>query len=203
MTRDPVVVTRSLDTPLGPMLGGVACDAPESEGDPLPREGSTGLCLLEFVERPALPRERAQLERALGAPLVPEDADAWPEGSRVLDQAAAELDAYFSGSLRDFRVPLRLPGTAWQRRVWGGLLSIPFGRTLSYGELASRLGSPDAARAVGLANGANRVAIVVPCHRVIAGDGSPHGYGGGLPRKRKLLALEAAGSGLFAGVARG
>jgi methylated-DNA-[protein]-cysteine S-methyltransferase len=104
--------------------------------------------------------------------------------------AAAQLQAYFDGGLTEFDLPLSPAGTEFQRRVWAGLRAIPYGETVSYGELASRLGSPAASRAVGLANGKNPIAIVVPCHRVIGSDGSLTGYGGGLDRKRFLLALE-------------
>jgi len=104
--------------------------------------------------------------------------------------AAAQLAAYFDGRLTDFDLPLGPAGTEFQRRVWDGLRAIPYGQTVSYGELARRLGHPAASRAVGLANGRNPIAIVVPCHRVIGADGSMTGYGGGLDRKRFLLALE-------------
>jgi methylated-DNA-[protein]-cysteine S-methyltransferase len=108
--------------------------------------------------------------------------------------AAAQLTAYFAGQLTTFDLPLAPAGTDFQRRVWDGLRQIPYGQTVSYGELARRLGSPAASRAVGLANGRNPISIVVPCHRVIGSDGSMTGYGGGLDRKRFLLALEQDGS---------
>jgi methylated-DNA-[protein]-cysteine S-methyltransferase len=104
--------------------------------------------------------------------------------------AVVQLEAYFHGELTQFDLPLSPAGTQFQRRVWTGLLAIPYGETVTYGELARRLGSPTASRAVGLANGKNPIAIVVPCHRVIGSDGSLTGYGGGLDRKRFLLALE-------------
>jgi methylated-DNA-[protein]-cysteine S-methyltransferase len=104
--------------------------------------------------------------------------------------AAAQLRAYFDGELTEFQLPVSPAGTEFQRRVWAGLCTIPYGETITYGELARRLGSPAASRAVGLANGKNPIAIVVPCHRVIGSDGSLTGYGGGLDRKRFLLALE-------------
>jgi methylated-DNA-[protein]-cysteine S-methyltransferase len=103
-----------------------------------------------------------------------------------------QLRAYFAGELRDFDVPLGLAGTAFQRRVWRALCDIPYGETLSYADLARRVGQPGAARAVGSANGANPVAIIVPCHRVIAADGTLGGYGGGLDRKQWLLRHEGA-----------
>jgi len=107
--------------------------------------------------------------------------------------AAAQLAGYFAGRRTSFDLPLAPAGTEFQRRVWAGLLAIPYGQTISYGELARRIGSPAASRAVGLANGRNPIAVVVPCHRVIGSDGSMTGYGGGLDRKRFLLALERGG----------
>jgi methylated-DNA-[protein]-cysteine S-methyltransferase len=104
--------------------------------------------------------------------------------------AAGQLSAYFAGQLTEFDLPLSPAGTDFQRQVWTGLQAIPYGKTVSYAELARRVGRPSASRAVGLANGRNPIAIVVPCHRVIGADGSLTGYGGGLDRKRFLLALE-------------
>jgi methylated-DNA-[protein]-cysteine S-methyltransferase len=119
-----------------------------------------------------------------------------PEGA-VHDDAwfadiVTQLNAYFRGELRDFDVPLDLVGTDFQRRVWTQLQAIPYGETISYGELATRVGNANASRAVGLANGKNPVSIIVPCHRVIGADGSMTGYGGGLERKTWLLAHEKA-----------
>jgi methylated-DNA-[protein]-cysteine S-methyltransferase len=113
----------------------------------------------------------------------------------VLSAAASQLAAYFAGDLTGFDLPLNLEGTGFQRTVWAGLQDIPYGETISYGELARRIGQPSASRAVGLANGRNPVSIVVPCHRVVGSDGSLTGYGGGLPRKHYLLALEQRVSG--------
>jgi methylated-DNA-[protein]-cysteine S-methyltransferase len=125
---------------------------------------------------------------ALGA-LVPCDADP------VLEAAASQLRAYFGGELTSFELPLTLAGTGFQRTVWEGLQTIPYGQTISYGGLARRIGQPSASRAVGLANGRKPVSIVVPCHRVIGADGSLTGYGGGMDRKRFLLGLEERVSG--------
>jgi methylated-DNA-[protein]-cysteine S-methyltransferase len=105
--------------------------------------------------------------------------------------AREQLEQYFAGERREFELPLALDGPAFHRRVWEALLTIPYGETRSYGEIATQVGDPGSARAVGFANGRNPVAIVVPCHRVIGADGSLTGYGGGLPRKRQLLDLEA------------
>jgi methylated-DNA-[protein]-cysteine S-methyltransferase len=117
-----------------------------------------------------------------------------PEGSsRVLDEAAGQLEAYFDGDLVTFDLPLELQGTEFNRRCWLALASIPYGQTVSYGEQARRLGlGNDAARAVGAANGRNPLPIVLPCHRVIGADGSLIGFGGGLHVKRFLLEHEGA-----------
>jgi methylated-DNA-[protein]-cysteine S-methyltransferase len=104
--------------------------------------------------------------------------------------AAQQLAAYFAGQLTAFDLPLAPTGTEFQRRVWTALQAIPYGQTWCYGQLAEKIGSPSAARAVGLANGRNPIALVIPCHRVIGADGSLTGYGGGLDRKRFLIDLE-------------
>jgi len=106
-------------------------------------------------------------------------------------KAIGQLDAYFAGELRRFDLPLAPEGTPFQREVWSALTAIPYGETVSYGELARRLGRPAASRAVGAANGQNPIPIVIPCHRVIGADGSLTGFGGGLAIKRRLLDLEA------------
>jgi methylated-DNA-[protein]-cysteine S-methyltransferase len=118
----------------------------------------------------------------------------WKRDDAALSEARAQLQAYFAGELRGFELPLAAEGTPFQQRVWRALCDIPYGETISYGELARRIGQPAAARAVGLANGQNPIAIVVPCHRVIGANGSLTGYGGGLERKRWLLAHESRGS---------
>ena len=114
-------------------------------------------------------------------------------------EAIAQLEAYFAGALRRFDLPLAPEGTPFQREVWSALTAIPYGETVSYGELARRLGRPAASRAVGAANGQNPIPIVIPCHRVIGADGSLTGFGGGLAIKRRLLDLEAGalGASLF------
>lgn len=109
-----------------------------------------------------------------------------------LREAARQLDQYFSGRLRKFELPLQLRGTEFQRRVWNALTTIPFGETRSYSQLARDIGNPSACRAVGLANGKNPIAVIVPCHRVIGADGSLTGFGGGLPRKQWLLRHEGS-----------
>jgi len=115
----------------------------------------------------------------------------WQESQRgAVAEAIRQLREYFAGGRTGFDLPLAPKGTEFQRAVWRQLQDIPYGETISYGELARRVGNPKAARAVGSANGANPLPIVIPCHRVIAGDGSIGGFGGGLPTKEILLALE-------------
>jgi O-6-methylguanine DNA methyltransferase len=158
---------RLLDTPVGPMAA-FASDA--------------ALVALEF----SICGRHARLDARLGRWLP---AHAVEEGwNSVLEQAASWLEGYFAGRAADPRaLPLEMYGTDFERRVWTALLGIPAGETRSYGRIAAALGLRNGARAVGLANGANPLAIVVPCHRVIGSDGSLTGYGGGLERKRWLL----------------
>ena len=122
-----------------------------------------------------------------GEPAIPAAAN---EPGTLLAEAARQLDEYFSGRRRQFDLPLDLEGTEFQQRVWEAVSEIPYGQTRTYAQIASTIGSPKAVRAVGAANGANRVAIIVPCHRVVASGGGLGGYGGGLELKRRLLALE-------------
>jgi methylated-DNA-[protein]-cysteine S-methyltransferase len=117
---------------------------------------------------------------------------AWIEDREPFEVALGQLSEYFAGRRREFDLPLAQDGTAFQRAVWRVLTTIPYGATISYAELARRIGNARASRAVGLANGANPLPIIVPCHRVIGSDGSLTGFGGGLEMKRKLLALEGA-----------
>ena len=161
-------VHRVLATPLGPMLA-LAEDR--------------GLVLLEFTDRPALARELHELGSRHG---YAAQAGTHPH----LDRAEHELAAYFAGGLEVFTVPLHAPGTDFDRAVWAALRDVPHGSTTTYGELARRIGRPTAVRAVAAANGRNRLAILIPCHRVIGRDGQLVGYGGGMPRKARLLALE-------------
>jgi AraC family transcriptional regulator of adaptative response/methylated-DNA-[protein]-cysteine methyltransferase len=166
-----LVVTR-IPTPLGSMVAAAGEDA---------------LWLLEFTDRRKLPTQLRTLQERHGCLLV-------PGGDPVLSATAEELDAYFAGRLRRFSIPVRAPGTPFQEAVWTELVTVPWGATTTYAELAGRLGRPGAARAVGRANGDNRVAILLPCHRVVGSDGRLTGYGGGLWRKRRLLELEGAGT---------
>ncbi len=114
----------------------------------------------------------------------------WKEDPAPLKEPIRQLKAYFAGDLENFDLPLVPEGTTFQQQVWKRLCDIPYGQTISYGELARRIGNPKASRAVGLANGSNPIPIVIPCHRVIGSNGKLTGYGGGLTTKEKLLALE-------------
>jgi len=171
------LVATTLDTPVGPLVA-VATDA--------------AVCLLEFSDRRALPTQGATLRKRFGRSIT-------LGTNATLLQLEEELGRYFAGQLREFTVPLDYPGTPFQQLVWDRLLRIPCGETISYEQLADDVGRPGAQRAVGTANGANRIAIVIPCHRVINKSGGLGGYGGGLDRKQFLLDLErgATGATLF------
>ena len=125
----------------------------------------------------------------------PDRAD-WLLDDRAFPDAVEQLDAYFAGELHEFDLSLQLSGTEFQRRVWNALRTIPYGETRTYGEIAQQIGAPTAFRAVGLANGHNPIAVIVPCHRVIGANGSLTGFGGGLERKSALLELERTTSSL-------
>jgi AraC family transcriptional regulator, regulatory protein of adaptative response / methylated-DNA-[protein]-cysteine methyltransferase len=153
-------------TPLGPM---VACAT------------DLGVCLCEFSDRRMLEAELADLQQRLHALILP------AHDNSHLTQLQAELRQYFAGARRSFDVPLQTPTTPFRQRVWDELRTIPYGETRSYAEQAARIGKPTAVRAVAAANGQNRIAIVIPCHRVIGADGRLTGYAGGLARKQWLL----------------
>jgi methylated-DNA-[protein]-cysteine S-methyltransferase len=128
-----------------------------------------------------------------GKPKVPEAE--WTKDETYFAEPLRQLEAYFDGSLREFDMPLAPEGTPFQREVWQALCEIPYGTTISYGELANRIDRPNAFRAVGAANGRNPISIVIPCHRVIGANGTLTGFGGGLPTKRHLLTHEQSGGG--------
>lgn len=166
------IVLTEVQTPIGPMVAGAV---------------EEGVCLLEFGSRESTPPGMAALTRHLGQET---QFGAHPHLSTV----ARQLEAYFAGKLKEFSVPLVYPGSRFQVRVWSELLRIPYGQTRSYQQLAIALGLPGGSRAVGRANGTNRISVVIPCHRVINANGGLGGYGGGLDRKRRLLALERGGA---------
>ena len=130
-----------------------------------------------------------QVEFEKRSHVIPPDP-AWREDNSALRPHARQLTEYFRGKRRAFDIKLDLRGTEFQIEVWNALLDIPYGETISYGELAGRVGRPNASRAVGAANGKNPIPIIVPCHRVIGSDGTLTGFGGGLPTKKALLELE-------------
>lgn len=167
----------------------VATLVPSPLGALLAAATDQGLCMLEFADRKKLPGQAADLTRWFERPVLP--------GSNPhIEQIIRELEEYFAGKRREFSVPLDLRGTEFQEVVWRELLRIPFAGTISYEALAVRIGRPGAQRAVGMANGKNRIPIVVPCHRVIQKNGQLRGYGGGLWRKQFLLELEQRAAGL-------
>jgi AraC family transcriptional regulator of adaptative response/methylated-DNA-[protein]-cysteine methyltransferase len=165
------VVIAMLESPLGPLLAGAT---------------DQGISLLEYTDRRMLEHNLKTLRRRFGCAIVPGQHG-------LLDQLRGELGEYFLGKRRKFTLPLASRGTPFQDKVWQELRRIPYGQTISYDELARRVGQPTAQRAVARANGMNYVAILIPCHRVIGKDGSLTGYGGGLWRKRLLLELERTG----------
>jgi methylated-DNA-[protein]-cysteine S-methyltransferase len=159
--REKLMKYSCIKSPIGPLL--IACDEKAIRHIEFPRGGE---------------------------PAQPEPG--WHESNCSLLQLAAEqLSEYFSGHRNVFIVPLDPEGTEFQQAVWRRLQEIPYGQTITYGELAKRVGNPSASRAVGAANGANPIPIMIPCHRVIGSDGKLTGFGGGLPTKKALLTLEA------------
>jgi AraC family transcriptional regulator, regulatory protein of adaptative response / methylated-DNA-[protein]-cysteine methyltransferase len=165
------IAARFIETPLGPVLAAAVL---------------SGICFLEFSDRRMLEHNYRQIRQRFRLPVL-------PATNPLLDQLNAEIDSYFKGKLNRFTVPLAIRGTPFQERVWLELLLIPYGKTISYQELAQRVGDVKSARAVARANGMNRIGILIPCHRVIGKDGELSGYGGGVWRKRLLLELERKG----------
>ena len=164
---DSIVVTW-LDSPVGPLIAAA---------------NANGICLLEFTDRRMLETQFNTLKKLFSCAIIPGE-------NEHLTKLKEELNTYFAGHLREFSLPLVYPGSPFQVRVWDELLRIPYGETRSYEELAKRIGSESGQRAVGHANGTNRIAILIPCHRVVNKDGKLGGYGGGLWRKQYLLDLE-------------
>lgn len=168
--RESSIWINRIATPLGSMIMGVS---------------DQGLCLLEFAERRMLETQLKRLRQRMGRVFLPGDHP-------LMQQVKSEMDAYFDGTLRQFTVPLQAPGTVFQESVWDELRKIPYGELRSYGDVAEKIDHASAVRAVGRANGDNRIAIIIPCHRVVGADGELTGYGGGLWRKEYLLAMEQA-----------
>lgn len=194
-----------LDTPIGPLLlvadeQGLTCiglphrgiaqeppqDALHVEHHPRPMLPSADL-----LSSPSNPAARSCSERSSARePVIRKRANSPSKGRALLRAAQKQFEEYFAGRRHTFDLPLHPHGTPFQLEVWGALLAIPYGETASYAQIAQRIGRPGAVRAVGAANGANPLAIIVPCHRVIGSDGDLTGYGGGLAAKRWLLAHE-------------
>jgi O-6-methylguanine DNA methyltransferase len=162
------VTLREIETPIGRMTVGVT---------------ETNVVLCDFSDRPMMASQLASVRRRIG-PTSYGDAP-------LLDCVESQLSEYFAGERDDFDLPLDMPGSAFQERVWAELRRIPYGETISYRELAQRVDAGGAYRAIGRANGSNRLAVIVPCHRVVAAGGGIGGYGGGVEAKRLLLDLEA------------
>ena len=165
---NPVVHLEKITTPLGPMLAGATAE---------------GLCLLEFTDRRMLNTQLKILSKRLNCSYV-------YGSNKIINILKNELNAYFKGRLKSFSTPLFMTGTDFQKKVWQNLLKIPSGKTISYEQLAVKIGKPSAIRAAAKANGDNKISLLIPCHRVIGKNGDLTGYGGGLWRKKYLLDLE-------------
>lgn len=163
-----MIYTTTIESPLGELIAGTV---------------KQGICMLEFSDPQRLESQLAEVRRVFNCPPL-------PGASPHLDQLRTELGEYFAGQRRIFSLPLVYPGTGFQRQVWDAVQHIPYGETRAYEQIAYQIGLPKAARAVGTTNGRNRIAIVIPCHRLINKDGKLGGYGGGLWRKQWLLDLE-------------
>lgn len=172
-----VITTTELSSPLGPMLAGAT---------------SEGVCILEFTNRIKLKKELTELQKLLNAVTV-------PGRSQHLDQLEKELNEYFEGKRKVFSVPLHTPGNEFVQSVWKTLQQIPYGKTCSYKEQAEMMNNPKAIRAIASTNGRNRLAIIIPCHRVIGSDGSMTGYAAGVDKKKWLLMFERENSEIPAG----
>ena len=168
--KDCAAITLSwIETAVGPLVVGTTDEA---------------ICLLEFSDRRMLETQLRTLRRRFRAVLV-------PGSNRLVTALKSQLGEYLTGTRREFELPLSYPGTPFQQKVWSALLKIPYGKTCSYKDVARQVGHPGAVRAVGTANGMNRISILIPCHRVVNANGELGGYGGGLWRKRMLLDIES------------
>lgn len=166
------ILTIEIDTPLGPMMAGAT---------------DTGICILEFTNRIRLEKEIDELQKILKTTMI-------PGRNAHLDQLEQELKAYFDGKRKTFDVSLHTPGNDFAQAVWNSLREIPYGKTCSYKEQAEKMNNPKAIRAIASTNGRNRLAIIIPCHRVIGTNGSMTGYAAGVDKKKWLLKFERANS---------
>jgi AraC family transcriptional regulator of adaptative response/methylated-DNA-[protein]-cysteine methyltransferase len=167
-----LINTREISTPLGPMLAGAT---------------SEGVCILEFINRVKLEKEIIDLQKLLNAVMLPGQ-------NPHLDQLENELAEYFDGKRKAFSVPLHTPGNEFSQTVWKTLQEIPYGQTCSYKQQADRMNNPKAIRAIASTNGRNRLAIIIPCHRVIGSNGTMTGYAAGIEKKKWLLKFERSNS---------
>lgn len=168
LTETSIINMTEISTPLGPMLAGAT---------------SEGVCLLEFTNRIRLEKEFIDLQKLLSAVMV-------AGRNQHLDQLENELSEYFKGERKIFSVPLHTPGNEFSQSVWKSLLKIPYGKTCSYKEQAEMMNNPKAIRAIASTNGRNRLAIIIPCHRVIGSNGTMTGYAAGVDKKKWLLKFE-------------
>jgi AraC family transcriptional regulator of adaptative response/methylated-DNA-[protein]-cysteine methyltransferase len=164
-----IIKSTTISTPLGNM---VACAIPQ------------GICLLEFEDRPDLDKQLKSLNTELHLEIAPGDNKHFPTLQN-------QLDEYFNRDRTEFDLTLKMVGTDFQKKVWSELLKIPYGKSMSYMDLTVKLGDKKAIRAVASANGANKIAILIPCHRIVGSDGRMVGYAGGVSRKNRLLSLES------------
>ncbi len=166
--NDKKIISRKINTPLGEMLACVSDD---------------GLLLFEFTDRKKYEKQINNLKKITGSEIV--------KGNHpFLEQVKIEINEYFSGKRKTFNIPLFTVGTEFQKSVWNALLKIPYGNTVSYSDIAKNIGNPKAVRAVANAIGANKIAIIIPCHRLIGADGTLTGYASGLDKKKVLPDLE-------------
>lgn len=172
MNKDKLIIS-TFDTLLGPMTAGVIGDH---------------LCMLEFTDK-SNPDDHQHIRKDIEIQHVESNQN------RLIAQTENQVNRYLKGELSAFELPIKMSGTSFQMEVWSHLLQIPYGKTLSYNQLSVLCGDVKKVRAVGMANGANRIALIIPCHRVIGSDGKLVGYAGGLWRKKKLLEIEAVQSG--------
>ena len=164
------ILFKIVDSPIGGFIAGATADA---------------CCLFEFNDRGGIERIRARMMKRYKLEMK-------EDNNSLLKEIEKQSNEYFSGARIEFNLPIDQKGTEFEKSVWNALMTIPYGETRSYGEMAAQLGKPGAARAVGRANGLNYIPIIIPCHRVIDANGELHGYGGGLWRKRWLLEHEGA-----------
>lgn len=168
MSKQITIYTIEINTPLGPMIGGTTTE---------------GVCLLEFINRIRLEKELVDLQKMLNAIII-------AGRNQYSDQLEKEVGEYFEGKRKVFSVPVHTPGNEFSKSVWRMLMNIPYGQTWTYKKQAEMLNNPKAIRAIGTTNGRNRLAIIIPCHRVIGSNGSLVGYAGGIEKKKWLLNFE-------------